>query len=84
MLLLALAAPVFAESSIFFKNPVFFVLGVVRPPKTPDESPLLLCSDHGTADIAPCLDELWLEWYEIPVSGVCGLKLLTEFLPWLI
>jgi hypothetical protein len=33
MLLLALAAPVFAVSKIFLKNPGFFVLGVERPPK---------------------------------------------------
>jgi hypothetical protein len=57
-LLLAVAAPVFADSRIFFRKPVFLVLGVVRPPKIVGESPVLLYSDHPRADVAPCLEEL--------------------------
>jgi hypothetical protein len=75
ILLRAEAAPVFADSMIFLKNPVFFVFGVDSPPKTPGDSPTeLFPGDQGTAEYAPCLEVLWLEWYEIPVRGVCGLE----------
>jgi hypothetical protein len=62
MLLLALAAPVFADSKIFLKKPCFLVLGVESPPKTPPESPTSLSAeDQGIADEAPWRDVLWLE-----------------------
>ena len=37
MLLLALAAPVFADSTSFLKNPLFLAFGVVRPPSSGSE-----------------------------------------------
>lgn len=58
MVLLALAAPVFALSINFLKNPDFFAFGVVSPPSPP--VPLRLASSQPTADFAPCL-ESWLE-----------------------
>jgi hypothetical protein len=63
MLLLALAAPVLADSKIFLKNPCFLVLGVERPPNTPPESPASsFAEDQGIADEAPWREVLWLEW----------------------
>jgi hypothetical protein len=54
MLLLALAAPVLADSKIFLKKPCFLVLGVERPPKTPPVSPASLSvEDQGIAEEAP-------------------------------
>jgi hypothetical protein len=58
MLLLALAAPVLAESRNLLKNPFFFTLGVTSPPKTPTESVTSLPGDQGIADMAPCRDVL--------------------------
>jgi hypothetical protein len=57
ILLLAVAAPVFADSRIFFKNPVFFVFGVVSPPNMPAESAGLLLSLHPANDPGPCRGE---------------------------
>ena len=76
MLLRAEAAPVFADSMIFLKNPVFLDFGVESPPNTPGDSAteLFAGEDQGIADDAPCLEVLWLEWYEIPVRGVWGLE----------
>lgn len=58
MLLLALAAPVLADSKNLLRNPLFLALGVDNPPKTPGESFISLPGDQGTADCAPCLDVL--------------------------
>jgi hypothetical protein len=60
ILLLALAAPVFAESMIFLKNPRFFVWGVDKPPKIPEESTYPVALVHPACEVAPCL-ESWLE-----------------------
>jgi hypothetical protein len=71
MVLLALAAPVFALSINFLKKPGFFALGVIKPPRPPVV--LLSASSHPIADFAPCL-ESWVEWNETPVVGVVGRK----------
>lgn len=74
MLLLALAAPVFADSKIFLKNPGFLAFGVESPPNTAvGSSAPPSPDDQGMADDAPCREVLWLEWYDIPVNGVSGL-----------
>lgn len=74
MLLRALAATVLEPSRSFLKNPCFLTFGVVRPPSPPMLSPnTLRFPPQPIADCAPCL-ESWLEWYEIPVKAVCGLK----------
>jgi hypothetical protein len=44
MLLLALAAPVLADSIIFLKKPLFLGLGAVKPPNTPPDSPMIAVS----------------------------------------
>lgn len=63
MLLLALAAPVLADSSIFLKNPCFFALGVASPPNTLlGSSGVVAEEDQGMAEEAPCREVLWLEW----------------------
>jgi hypothetical protein len=59
MLLLALAAPVLADSSIFLKKPCFLALGVESPPKTPvGSSGVVAEADQGMAEDAPCLEVL--------------------------
>jgi hypothetical protein len=54
MVLLALAAPVFALSINFLRNPCFLGFGVVKPPSPPVV--LLFTSSQPTADLAPCLE----------------------------
>lgn len=73
MLLLALAATVLEPSINLLMNPVFFTLGVVRPPSTPALWPKLLRCSHPTADCAPALASR-LEEAEPPVGRICGLS----------
>jgi hypothetical protein len=59
MLLLAFAAPVFADSSIFLKNPCFFAFGVASPPNTLFDSSVVVADvDQGMAEEAPCREVL--------------------------
>lgn len=78
MLLLALAAPVFAVvfavSIIFLKKPLFLALGAESPPSTPAVSKGLVVQS-ATGVGAGCV--AWLEWKLIPVSGDCGLDCMA-------
>ena len=53
MLLLALAAPVFADSTNFLKKPLFLAFGVVRPPSRGSEFATL--PDQSTPAAEPGL-----------------------------
>lgn len=50
ILLLAFAAPVFADSTNFLKKPLFFALGAVKPPSSPPDSMLFSPQTSGAVE----------------------------------
>ena len=54
ILLRALAAAVFADSTSFLKNPLFLAFGVVSPPRSPPES--VPVAVHSIRSSEPGLD----------------------------